>query len=162
MLGKKKSHNKVTFDQHAGKTSLIADGVAINGDVRLVGGLQVDGKVTGNIDASGNLDALVRVSESGEVAGELRAPNIVINGRVFGDVYSDGHVELGENCVIEGTVYYNLIEVMMGAQVNGSLVHLSEGVETDSAPNVYHANDKAGKKGHNHDGGDVLPAVGSD
>ena len=38
-------------------------------------------------------------------------------------------VELAANAVVTGTVHYNLIEMVMGAQVNGSLVHGGDGVQ---------------------------------
>jgi len=62
-----------------------------------------------------------------QTAVYLRAPHVIINGRVDGDVFSSEHVELAANAVVNGTVHYKLIEMVMGAQVNGSLIH-----ETDA------------------------------
>jgi cytoskeletal protein CcmA (bactofilin family) len=59
----------------------------------------------------------------GEVTGEVRVPHIVINGFVKGDVYGADHVELAARAVVHGTVYYKTMEMMLGAQINGSIVH---------------------------------------
>ena len=49
---------------------------------------------------------------------------MIISGVVKGDVYSSDYVELGSTARIEGDVYYGLIEMAMGAEVNGKLVRI--------------------------------------
>lgn len=125
MWGKTK-HKRVDFDRHLGKTTMIASGTQILGDIKFEGGLLVEGLVRGNVYAEEGCEALLRISESGEIRGEIRVPNIVINGQVFGDVYSSVHVELAAKAIVNGNVNYNLIEMVMGAEVNGALVHLRD------------------------------------
>ena len=57
------------------------------------------------------------------VQGEISVPSIIINGLVEGDVYSSQHIELAAKATVVGNVYYNLIEMVMGSEVNGSLHH---------------------------------------
>jgi cytoskeletal protein CcmA (bactofilin family) len=83
------------------------------------------GTVVGNISVSDEGGRLV-IGESGKVQGEIRVPKIVINGRVEGDVHASEHLELAEKAIIEGNVYYTLIEMVMGAQVDGKLVRQNE------------------------------------
>jgi cytoskeletal protein CcmA (bactofilin family) len=45
---------------------------------------------------------------------------------VTGDVHSEEHIELAPKAKVDGNVYYKLIEMAMGAAVNGSLVHGGE------------------------------------
>ena len=45
---------------------------------------------------------------------------------VIGDVHVSEHVELMSKARITGNVYYNLIEMAIGAEVNGKLVHSQE------------------------------------
>ena len=40
-----------------------------------------------------------------------------------GDVYSSEHIELAAKARVIGNVYYHLIEMVMGSEVNGSLYH---------------------------------------
>ena len=65
----------------------------------------------------------MRISETGVVEGEIRVPNIIINGKVVGNVYSGQHIELAKKAVVNGDVHYSMMEMVMGAQVNGSLIH---------------------------------------
>ena len=67
--------------------------------------------------------SLLSQSEHGEIEGEVRSPYIVINGIVNGDIHASRHVELLSNAKIKGNVYYNLVELSVGAEVNGKLVH---------------------------------------
>jgi cytoskeletal protein CcmA (bactofilin family) len=48
---------------------------------------------------------------------------VVLNGEVIGDVYAAERVELSGHAQVSGNVFYNLLEMAMGAEVNGSLVH---------------------------------------
>ncbi|MAR93296.1 MAG: polymer-forming cytoskeletal protein [Pseudomonadota bacterium] len=122
MWGKDKT-KKVDFDRHAGKTTMVAKGTVIDGDVRFEGGLLVEGTIKGNVRAEEGSEALLRLSEAGRIEGEIHVPNVVINGQVNGDVHSSAHVELAAKAVVNGNVHYHLIEMVMGAAVNGSLVH---------------------------------------
>ncbi len=98
----------------------------IIGDLHFSGGLHIDGHIKGNIIADDQSNALVRISETGSVEGEIRSPNIIINGHVVGDVHSTQHIELAKKAVVNGDVNYTMMEMVMGAQVNGSLIHKGE------------------------------------
>ncbi len=140
MLGKKKQKPRRPtghFD------TLISSRTTVEGDVHFSGGLHVDGTVRGKVVAEEGGDAVLRVSEVGSVEGDIVAPHVIINGTVHGDVYASTHLELAEKASIHGNVYYNLIEMAMGASVNGSLVHQNEPVgllgrdkQASSAPSV--------------------------
>lgn len=103
--------------------SLIGQNTEIRGDVVFSGGLHVDGTVKGSVIAAQGEDSLLTLSERGTIEGEVKVPNVVVNGTVIGDVHAEGHVELASQARVHGNVYYSLIEMAMGAEVNGSLVH---------------------------------------
>ena len=105
--------------------TLVSRTTEIVGDIHFSGELIIEGKVKGNIYAEDESDALVRVADKGAVEGEVCAPSIVINGVVQGDVRSTTHIELAAKAIVVGNVYYNLIEMVMGSEVNGNLMHIS-------------------------------------
>jgi len=111
--------------------TLISSNTKLTGDIHFSGGLHIDGKIEGSVIAAPDSDAVVRVSNHGLIIGGVQAPNVIINGQVQGDVHSTSHVELAANAVVTGTVYYNLIEMVMGAQVNGSLLHQKPAAVSD-------------------------------
>ena len=112
-------------------TTLISKATEITGDVHFSGVLEVEGKVRGNIYADDDSSAEVRVRESGLVQGEIKVPSVIINGLVEGDVHSTQHLELAAKARVVGNVYYHLIEMVMGSEVNGSLCHRAS---TDHKP----------------------------
>lgn len=118
-----KDKTKNSLQRFAGKTSLIAAGGVLNGDLRFLGAVQVDGRVNGNVLTS---DGMVRVSVEGQVEGEIRASRVVIDGEVVGDVYAAEHLELGARARVRGNLYYGLMEMAMGAQIEGRLCHLKD------------------------------------
>jgi cytoskeletal protein CcmA (bactofilin family) len=121
MLGSKKSSLSVS-----GKTTLVSSDTVIMGDVRFSGVLDIEGLVQGNIIAEPGKDALVRVVDKGRVEGEIRAPSVVINGAVQGNVYATRHLELAAKARVQGNVFYALVEMAAGAEVNGSLAHMAD------------------------------------
>ena len=120
MLGKPRKRKPTKVD------SLIGQNSRVHGDIRFGGGLHVDGTVKGNVSADGDERATLTVSDRGTIEGEVRVPYIILNGLVNGDVYANEHVELASSARVEGNVHYALIEMAMGAEVNGKLVRIAE------------------------------------
>ncbi|HAU24809.1 MAG TPA: cell shape-determining protein CcmA [Gammaproteobacteria bacterium] len=104
--------------------TLISRNTEIVGDIHFSGELIIEGRVKGNIYAEDDSAALIRVAENGAVEGEICVPSAVINGLIQGDLRSANHIELASKAVVVGNVYYNLIEMVMGSEVNGNLIHI--------------------------------------
>lgn len=102
--------------------TLISRAARIVGDLHFSGDLQIEGKICGNVIAEGDKDAKLVVAESGLVEGDIRAPVAVINGKVVGDIHSSKHIELAAKAIVEGSIHYQLIEMVKGSQVNGNLI----------------------------------------
>ncbi len=111
--------------------SLIGQNTEIHGDVIFSGGLHVDGTIKGSVIAEKGDDSVLTLSERGIIEGEVKVPNVVVNGSIIGDLRANGHVELAAQARVHGNVYYSLIEMAMGAEVNGKLLH--EAAKNDSA-----------------------------
>jgi cytoskeletal protein CcmA (bactofilin family) len=106
--------------------TVIGQGTVIKGDVEFSGGLHLDGAIRGNVAGDTESRSTLTVSEQGAVEGDVRVENLILNGTVVGDVYANERVELAPNARVTGTVYYRLLEMAMGAEVNGQLVHTEE------------------------------------
>jgi len=125
MLRKNKKRKPTTVD------SLIGQNSQIIGDFRFSGGLHIDGTVKGNVLADEDDHAMLTLSDRGTIEGEVKVPFIILNGVVKGDVHAREHMELASSARVEGNVFYRLIEMSMGAEVNGKLVRIPE---EDAAP----------------------------
>jgi cytoskeletal protein CcmA (bactofilin family) len=102
--------------------TLITVKTQVTGDIQFSGVLFLDGIVKGHVKSDDD-KALLTIGPNGLIEGEVHVPNVVIQGRVNGDVYARAHASLAATAHIEGSVYYHLIEMTMGAEVNGRLVH---------------------------------------
>jgi len=109
---------------------LIGAGTRVEGSVIFSGGLRVDGQVKGNIIAENDKPGTLVISEQAQVEGEIRVPHVVINGVVNGPVNSTEYVELQAKANVTGDVYYNTLEMQLGAVVQGRLVH-QDAAKTD-------------------------------
>lgn len=107
-------------------STVVGQGTAITGDVVFAGGLHLDGTVKGRVNGEPDTHSTLTVSEQGTIEGDVRVDNLILNGKVIGDVYASERVELATNARVTGTVYYRLLEMAMGAEVNGKLVHSEE------------------------------------
>lgn len=113
--------------RHTVVETLVGSNSKINGDVHFKGGCHIDGTVNGNVTADPDTDSALSISDIGKIEGGITVPYIVLNGIVRGDVYANRRVELGPTARVIGNVYYNLIEMAIGAEINGKLVHQPEG-----------------------------------
>jgi len=128
--------------------TVIGNETRIEGDVKFAGGLHVDGVIRGNVIANGEGSAALILSEQGVVEGDVRVPNVVLNGKVVGDVYSSERVELAVNAKVTGNLHYRMLEMAMGAEVNGQLISSEETSKTgeDIAAVEQKAPDDGAKK----------------
>ncbi len=116
MFGKK------TRNQAVVKT-LVGGDTRVHGDIEFSGGFHVDGYVKGNVEAADGQPASLSISEKGCVEGSVIVQNLILNGTVKGDVRVTERVELGPRARVIGNVQYKLLEMSIGAEVNGKLIH---------------------------------------
>ena len=109
--------------------TLIGAKTDLKGDIVFTGGLRVDGKVRGNITAKGDGNSTLVLSEHAMVTGNVTVPHIITNGTIKGNVRAAERIELQPKAEISGDVYYKVIEMSLGAVINGNL--LREPVEVN-------------------------------
>ena len=150
MFGRKKGFSAAHID------TLVGQGTEIDGDLVFSGGLLVEGQINGNVVAEEGSTAILILSESGKIEGEVKVPNMVLNGEIVGDVYGSTRVELAPKSRVKGSVYYNLIEMAIGAEVNGGLVHQPQG---DQLPKRLEDKSKSGLGGSTGSTGGTEPVT---
>lgn len=107
--------------------TLVGVDTRVHGDIEFTGGFHVDGYVKGNVEARNDEESILSISEQGCVEGSVVVPHLLLNGTVKGDVRATERVELGARARVIGNVQYKLIEMAIGAEVNGKLIHDNEG-----------------------------------
>ncbi len=140
--------------------TLVGQHTEIEGDIHFSGGLHVDGVIRGNVVATSDSNSMLTLSEHGAIIGEVRVQNVVLNGSVTGDVHAHERIELDRCARVNGNVYYHLIEMAIGAEVNGRLIHQHEPPEGQQR--LAHSDDE--REGEPVDGehGPLPPIGGRD
>ncbi len=130
-------------NKHHGRiNTIIGKGTKIYGDIDFSGGLHIDGHVVGNLASTNDDHASLTLSEHGLIEGEIHIPNIIVNGKVEGNIYSSNHLELLKKAKIYGNAYYDVIEIAVGAEINGNLEHGQTAIEECDDQGVLTIKDK--------------------
>ena len=115
--------NKTNRGDQTVVDTLIGAQVVIRGDLVFSGGLYIEGQVHGKVIAEDGSPALVTLAEQGAIHGEVRAPVVIINGQLNGDVHAGERVELASKARVRGNVHYQVVEMSAGDQLTGRLIH---------------------------------------
>lgn len=94
----------------------IGTGTRVFGDIRGPGGVRIDGTVEGAIE----VDGPVVVGEGGTVEGGIRGRDVVVHGRVRGDVFAAGHLEIGPKGKIAGDITTESFRMHKGGVFRGT------------------------------------------
>lgn len=116
--------------------TVIGQGTEVQGSVSFAGGLHVDGVIKGDVIGEHASGAVLSLSELGVIEGEVRVPMAILNGSVVGNVFTSERIELAPKSKVTGNVTYNLIEMAVGAEVNGKLLHQGSTDESMSVNSV--------------------------
>ncbi len=111
--GKKGGYEPVSSSNGEIKT-LIGEGCLFEGNLTLSDSTRIDGHVKGNIKSRG----VLVLGESGLVEGDISASEVVIYGRIMGNLEAD-RVEIKRNSSVEGDITTRTLIVEEGAVYNG-------------------------------------------
>lgn len=118
-MGDKKSPR----NGHGAIETLVGPHAVIRGDITFSGGLYVEGAIHGKVSAEDGASAVLTIAENGHIEGEVRAPVVVINGRMTGDIHAAERIELAANARVAGNIHYKVVEMAAGAMITGRLIH---------------------------------------
>ena len=104
-----------------GSSTLIEVGTLIKGEIIFDNELFIMGEVEGDLNSDSDLAKLI-VSKTGKVQGEIRVPNVVINGTIVGNVRASENLEISGTAKIFGDLHYSTIEIKGGSLITGRLV----------------------------------------
>ena len=84
----------------ASSGALLSRGVSINGSVKFLNELRIDGEVEGTIDSTGTLT----LGEHALIRGEIRTKSVKVRGTVEGNVFVTERCELQAGCTLRGDI----------------------------------------------------------
>lgn len=96
--------------------SLISQGMEIKGDVISQGSLRIDGSVDGKLNIKGDL----MVGEKGRIKGEVQVKNLILAGRIEGNVLVSGRLEITSTGALHGDVSCDIMIIEEGGLLDGT------------------------------------------
>ena len=112
----------------------IGKSVVISGEVKGSEDLIVDGRVEGTVSLS---ESRLTIGPSANVAADLSARDVLIQGRVQGNVVASGRVELRAGCMVEGDIRALRLAVEDNAVFRGK-VDLTQAAGKAPEANAHH------------------------
>ena len=109
--------------QHNLIDSIIGHASTVEGGLKFGGGLRVDGRIRGNVEAEPADSGYLFISRSGRIEGNVKAARVVVGGEVLGNLHVSGMVELQSCARIYGDIYYYSLAMQAGAAVSGMISH---------------------------------------
>lgn len=95
--------------------TIIGEGTTFNGDFDLNGPLRIDGILRGNIKS----DSRIIVGTQGHVQTSLHARQVVVAGRIDGNIYASEGVHLMKTAVVNGDIFSANLVVDEGVEFEG-------------------------------------------
>lgn len=101
---------------------MIGGGSAFYGDLRVSGGMMIDGDVDGNIEISGN----IIVAERARVRGNITAKSAIISGIVIGDIRAPESIKLMSSSTVIGDVSTRKLHVADKVILHGHCISIAD------------------------------------
>ena len=106
----------------------IGQSVTIKGTLVGKEDLTIDGKVEGKIELEGHM---LTIGEHGVIQADLQAKNIVVHGRLEGNVSADDKVEISATGSVQGDIRAPRVAILEGAAFKGG-IDMEVGAKTRS------------------------------
>ncbi len=114
-----------------GDVANIGKSIVIKGDLSGNEDLVIEGKVEGKVDLPNNR---LTLGAGGQVPAQVHAKNVVVIGRVAGNVSAGERLEIQASGIVEGDVEAPRLVVAEGAVLNGSVKMSVKGAATQPRP----------------------------
>ncbi len=101
--------------------SLVCEGTVIEGTLRFIDGVRIDGEIIGDVIAAESGHSIVVISEKARVQGMVKADHVIINGEVQGPIHCTELLELQPKARVTGDVKYEMLEMHQGALIDGEM-----------------------------------------
>ena len=122
--------NKKEAKQHKTIETIIRPSVRVEGNFKGDGDLIVEGTLIGSLQTKKNL----KIGPEAIVEAGIKANNAFISGKIKGNVYIKGKLEITSAAVILGDIKAQIISIETGALINGQITMPIEQIITKEEP----------------------------
>ncbi|MZR30940.1 bactofilin family protein [Sneathiella litorea] len=97
--------------------SIIAENLNIEGNLTSEGEIQIDGKVSGDVQAK-----LLTIGQNAEITGDINAGTLIIRGAVNGSLRGE-EITVTSTATVKGDIIHASLSIEPGAKIDGHLKH---------------------------------------
>lgn len=108
------------YEKYGKEYAVLSEGFFLDGTLaadRPNANIRIGGVVEGDLAVSG----VIHVLPTGVCRGSVKAPCIIVQGKVDGDLHAGEKIEFGDSAVINGDVTTPHLAVAAGCQFNGAI-----------------------------------------
>jgi cytoskeletal protein CcmA (bactofilin family) len=134
------------------EVTVIGQGARIEGTLVSAGSLRIDGRVTGKINADGD----VVLSSQSHVEADIEAQNATVAGRFRGNIVVKNKAELAKGGRVDGNITSKVLAVSEGAVFSGQSIMDQQGGQAGSNRGQGTARMDASKDGEGALAGDAV------
>ncbi len=129
-----KAPRKPATARDANAVTILTSGCHFNGKLYCRGATRIAGRIEGQLISEG----LLIIEDEAIITAEIKADEVIIQGRVEGRLTATGRVELAGNSQFVGDILTPLLIIREGAQFNGnaSMPRREEAASAKGAPRI--------------------------
>lgn len=113
--------------------TIIGNGSAIKGDIKVNGFVRVDGDIDGNLETDGN----VIIGENARIRGNITSKSIIIGGVILGNIRAEESIKLISNSIVIGDMISHKIQIDDSAIVHGHCISIRNQEDFDKESSKY-------------------------
>ena len=108
-------------------SSLIGEGLNIEGELNCQGSIEVAGIMNGNVRAQN-----LKILETGSIIGGIKADKFEVFGFIEGEIYADD-IRIGKTATIKGDIFFkDNLKIDEGADVDGYIKRVKQSSQSSS------------------------------
>lgn len=113
--------------------TIIGNGSAIKGNIKVNGFVRVDGDIDGNLETDGN----VIIGENARIRGNINAKSVIVGGIILGNIFADESIKVLTKSVVIGDVLAHKVQIEDSALINGKCISISNDEDYRVATSKY-------------------------
>jgi cytoskeletal protein CcmA (bactofilin family) len=96
---------------------LIPEQVSVQGTIEST----LPGKIDGNVRGDVNTTGMLVIGKTGHIRGNIHAANLIVYGKVFGDVFATNKAVISNKAYVKGDITALILEVEEEAIIEGAI-----------------------------------------
>jgi|GEM_PF-898494 len=126
MFGSNKNVATIKFNEEKLDT-IVSSNITIEGKFRSTGNIRLDCTIIGDVESES-----LYIGQNSDIRGTINCENIIIAGKITGNVFCKGRMHIKETGIIDGDIEVNILSMDEGSLFTGKCSRKrSEHIKTD-------------------------------